>query len=73
MAESLKWEYRVEIAGSTLSTMKNDALEELLNGWGEEGWEVISVFHLPNSNKMRLIAKRPLSLTSRRRRSWPSG
>ena len=72
MGELQQWEYRVDIVGSTLSTMKNEALEALLNEWGEEGWEVIAVFLLEHSSKMRLVAKRPLGLTSRRRRSWPS-
>ena len=72
MVEMMQWEYRVEIVGSSLSTMKNEALEAVLNAWGEQGWEVMAVFLLQNSNKMRLIAKRPLSLTTRRRRNWPS-
>jgi hypothetical protein len=72
MADMMQWEYRVGISGSTMSTMKNEVLEALLNEWGEEGWEVIAVFLLEHSSKMRLVAKRPLSLTSRRRRSWPS-
>ena len=72
MVEMMQWEYRAETVGSSLSTMKDEALETVLNAWGEQGWEVIAVFLLQNSNKMRLIAKRPLSLTTRRRRNWPS-
>lgn len=72
MAELQQWEYRVDLVGSTMSTMKSEALEAQLNEWGEEGWEVIAIFLLEHSSKMRLVAKRPLELTSRRRRSWPS-
>ena len=72
MADMQQWEYRVNIVGSTMSTMKNEALEALLNEWGDEGWQVIAVFLLEHSSKMRLGAKRPLGPTSRRRRSWPS-
>lgn len=72
MDASPQWEYRVDIVGSTMTAMKNEALESLLNEWGEEGWELVAVFLLEHSSKMRLVAKRPLGMTSRRRRSWPS-
>lgn len=72
MAEKQQWEYRVEILGSTMTAMKNEALQDVLNEWGEEGWELVAIFLLEHSSKMRLVAKRPLELSSRRRRSWPS-
>lgn len=71
MADSTRWEYRVETFGGVLSQPKDDLLEQTLEEWGEEGWEVISAHGLENTYKVRIIAKRPLSLTSRRRRSWP--
>lgn len=67
-----QWEYRVDLLGSTMSTMKNEALEATLNEWGEQGWELVALFLLEHSSKMRLVAKRPLSQSNRRRRSWPS-
>lgn len=72
MDEVKQWEYRVDIVGSALSAMKNEDLQAVLNEWGEEGWELISIFLLEHNNKMRLVAKRPLKQVSRRRRSWPS-
>ncbi len=72
MAELPKWEYQVQVIGGTFSGMKDDQLEELLNEWGSEGWEVISAFNLEGSNKVRLIAKRPQTGASRRSRSWPA-
>jgi hypothetical protein len=71
MAEILQWEYRSETIGSFLSEPKNEAVEALLNEWGEEGWEVISVVAVQNSNKLRVVAKRPLTRAVHRQRSWP--
>jgi hypothetical protein len=72
MAEAIQWEYRVQTTGSSFSAMKDEALEALLDAWGEEGWEVISVHPLGSSNKVRVIARRRLSLEARRQRTWPS-
>jgi hypothetical protein len=73
MADDVKeWEYRVQTVGSFWSGVKADELERLLNEWGEEGWEVISTHILENMNKINVIAKRPLSATTRRVRSMPS-
>ena len=71
MAELVQWEYRVETVGSGLSGIKDPALEQLINDWGQQGWEVISVENPASSNKIRLVAKRPLSSSTRRQRSWP--
>jgi hypothetical protein len=65
------WEYRVQTVGSFLSGVKADELEELLNEWGEEGWEVVSTHILENANKINVIAKRPLTDRARRRRTMP--
>jgi hypothetical protein len=70
--ESQKWEYRVQTVGSFWSGVKADELEQLLNEWGEEGWEVVSTHILENANKINVIAKRPLSSTTRRFRSMPA-
>jgi len=72
MSELLMWEYRTETLGAALSGPKDQELEDLLNQWGCEGWEVISAFALSGSNKIKVIAKRPLSERSRRQREWPN-
>jgi hypothetical protein len=73
MAEETKqWEYRVQTVGSFWSSVKTDELEQLLNAWGEEGWEVISTHIIENTYKVNVIAKRPLSTATRRVRSMPT-
>ena len=71
MTESNQWEYRIQTMGSTFSQPKDEDLETLLNEWGEEGWEVIAAQNQESTNKVRIIAKRPLSRSTRRSRSWP--
>ncbi|HNT24754.1 MAG TPA: DUF4177 domain-containing protein [Anaerolineales bacterium] len=66
-----KWEYRVVSFGGILSDAKNETIEDALNALGEEGWEVVSAVAMDNSNRVRLIAKRPLTRASRRERSMP--
>ena len=69
--ETQLWEYRVQTVGSLWSGVKADVLEQLLNEWGEEGWEVVSTHILENANKINVIAKRRLNDRTRRRRSMP--
>lgn len=71
MAEATQWEYRVVVCGGVLRT-KDEELKALLNEWGEEGWEVISVNSLEGSNKVRVVAKRPLTAARRRARTMPA-
>ena len=72
MNEITKWEYRVENLGSALKSPKDDEIEATLNDWGSEGWEMISVIQHSSTNKVRIVAKRPLSERARRKRSMPS-
>ncbi|MEW5939377.1 MAG: DUF4177 domain-containing protein [Chloroflexota bacterium] len=73
MADELKqWEYRVQTVGGFFVGVKAEALEELLNQWGEEGWEVVSTHIIENANKINVIAKRPLTRATRRERSRPA-
>ena len=73
MYEELKqWEYRVQIVGGFFTGIKVDALEEMLNEWGEDGWEVVSTHIIENANKVNIIAKRPLTDRVRRERSRPA-
>ena len=69
--EMQKWEYRVETVGTFWSGVKADVLQNLLNQWGEEGWEVVSTHILENANKVNVIAKRPLTERVRRARAMP--
>lgn len=67
-----QWEYRVQTVGGFFSGVKAEELEELLNEWGEDGWEVVSTHIIENANKINVIAKRPLTDRVRRERSRPS-
>lgn len=71
-AEIKQWEYRVQTVGAFFSGVKAEELEELLNEWGEDGWEVVSTPIIENANKINVIAKRPLTDRVRRERSRPS-
>ena len=72
MSEDIqKWEYRVITIGSIWSGVKDEALEEMLNEWGAEGWEVVGFRTLENVNKATIITKRPLTRAARRERSMP--
>jgi hypothetical protein len=70
MEETKQWEYRVQTIGGVLGT-KDEQIESLLNEWGLEGWEATQVYTPSGSNKVTIVAKRPLTATARRRRSWP--
>ena len=70
MAETTQWEYRVQSIGSVFGT-KDEQVEALLNEWGQEGWEATQVFTPSQSGKVTIVAKRPLTASSRRRSSWP--
>ncbi len=66
-----KWEYRVQTIGSIFGT-KDEDIEDILNEWGEEGWEAINVYTPAGSGKVTIVAKRPLSNATRRFRSMPA-
>ena len=70
--ETKQWEYRVQTVGAFFTGVKADVLEDLLNEWGEEGWEVVSTHIIENYNKINVIAKRLLTDRVRRERSRPS-
>lgn len=64
-----QWEYRFETLGSAFTRPRDEQIEDLLNEWGEEGWELVN-FSV-ESNKIFLLARRPLTQTTRRQRSLP--
>ena len=72
MVELQKWEYRFKTLGSVLKGIRDEELQELLDEWGNEGWEIIAVTQDSGTNKVRLFAKRPLTDRARRQRSIPA-
>ena len=70
MAETTQWEYRVRTIGSAFGT-KDEYIEATLNEWGQEGWEAIHVYTPSQSSKVTIVARRPLTASSRRRSTWP--
>ena len=71
MSEIVRWEYRVLTIGGAFGT-KDEQIEATLNDWGAEGWEAINVYTPSQSNKVTMVAKRPLTDSARRRSSWPT-
>jgi hypothetical protein len=69
MAETVEWEYRVLSLGGGLRSPKDEEIEAELNVWGEEGWEVFAALPRESSYRVTVIAKRPLTAATRRRRS----
>ena len=70
MAETSQWEYRVLTIGSTFGT-KDEQIEATLNEWGLEGWEATQVYTPSQSGKATIVAKRLVTVASRRRAAWP--
>jgi len=70
MTETTQWEYRVQTIGSAFGT-KDEQIEALLNEWGLEGWKATQVYTPSQSNKVTIVARRPLTATTRRLSSWP--
>ena len=70
MTETTQWEYRVQTIGGNFGT-KDELIETTLNGWGQEGWEAIHVFASSQGGKITIVAKRPLTASSRRQSTWP--
>lgn len=71
MTDDIRWEYRVESIGFALRGPKDHELAAVLNTWGTEGWEVFAVEFPSGSTKVKVIARRPLTRSSSRQRSWP--
>jgi len=71
MAEqTVQWEYRVQTIGGAFGT-KDENIEATLNEWGLEGWEAIHVYTPSQSNKVTIVARRPVTAALRRLRSRP--
>jgi hypothetical protein len=61
----------VQTIGGAFGT-KDEQIEATLNEWGEEGWEAINVYTPSSSGKVTIVAKRPLSRSTRRQRTMPA-
>ncbi len=61
MDEIIRWEYRLETIGSAWKSTPAEAIQEMLNDWGGEGWEVIAFHPIQGSNKITIVAKRVAS------------
>ena len=70
MSETTQWEYRVLTIGNAFGT-KDENIEATLNEWGLEGWDAINVYTPSQSNKVTIVAKRPLTASARRQSAWP--
>jgi hypothetical protein len=73
MDDAALWEYRVISLGGGLRGAKDEDMEAELNALGEEGWEVVGLTSRENTQRVTLIAKRPLTAAARRRRTMPEG
>ena len=71
MPDIAQWEYLAMTLGSLLRPGKDAEIENKLNEIGEQGWEVVSVYQMENTQKARIIAKRVLTVSARRQRSMP--
>ena len=71
MAEHRQWEYYVETVGSAWKGTSDETLFSVFTALGQAGWEVFSVEQIENSNKVRIVAKRPVAGPIRRRSTWP--
>ncbi len=68
--ENKQWEYRVDTIGGIFGT-QDEHIQATLNEWGEEGWEAVTLYTQYGSEKVTMLAKRPLSASARRQRSLP--
>lgn len=67
-----KWEYHVEEVGSFWSSARPEEMQELLNAMGRDGWMLVSACPMQNTNKIVLIARRPLASRPARHSPWPA-
>jgi len=71
MTTTMQWVYQVLTLGTTFRAVKDDELEATLNLLGEDGWEIVNIYPVSGSNKMRVLTKKPLTDADRRRSSLP--
>jgi hypothetical protein len=71
MVDQIKWDYRVSSFGTFWNGPNDEEIEAALREWGQEGWEVVALTKIENSNKVRVVAKRMLSNPAQRKQGWP--
>jgi hypothetical protein len=71
MTRITQWMYQVFTLGSTFRGMKDEEITATLNLLGEDGWDVINIYPLQGSNKLRVLAKKPSTGSDRRRSTRP--
>lgn len=71
MTDQHKWEYRVDSFGTFWTGPSDEEIEATLREWGQDGWEVVAVTKIENSNRVRVVAKRMLGGSSQRKQGWP--
>jgi hypothetical protein len=66
----IKWEYKVLREGIGLRGFRVESIEEELNLWGQEGWELVGVTR--HQSEFVAVFKRPIGTSKRRepRDSW---
>jgi len=70
---SEKQVFRVEVLGSGLRGARPEELESLLNDLAARGWELHSLSHQPNSNKLWVVLRAVPSQGGKKRgkrRGW---
>ena len=67
MAE--KQVFRVEVVGGGLRGARPEELESLLNDLAAQGWELHSLSHQPNSNKLWVVLRAASSERKKKRSS----
>lgn len=70
MTVNILWEYQVITIGSVFGT-RDELVQAALNEMGGQGWEAVSVYTPGQSPKVTIVVKRPLTTSTRRRRSMP--
>lgn len=68
MDELINWEYRVKSFGNAWKSAKPEEINEELDQWGAEGWEVVSSSINPGGSVL-VIAKRLLTDDNKRRKT----
>lgn len=65
-----KWEYKVLKERHWLKGIRAEEIEEELNLWGEDGWELVAIER--QQNELLAVLKRPVGSSRRRepKDSW---
>jgi hypothetical protein len=65
-----KWEYRAKTIGSMFGS-RDENIQDVLNEWGQAGWEAFNVYTPYGGGKVTIVPKRPLLQATRRPRTGP--